>query len=233
MQPLRLRLVTVLAGAATVAVGLVAVLSAAPAHAAADLSTGNGGATVQAWSYPHPGGPLTLEGLGSAGGHITVSEHDTDTVLATTTVLDNGTWTATTTDISASEHLLDIEQLARGAFFSSTTFQVGDGAAPAAPSVRPTTGDIVRGTAEPGSRVRVLDPSGDVVGEGPAGDDGVFVVDLDPQQAGGTILSVTATDAAGNVSAPTSTAVVVLDHPRPVDLVVSYRVTKVAALDRS
>ena len=66
------------------------------------------------------------------------------------------------------------------------------------------TGTTVTGTAEAGATVRVLGESGAVLGTGVAGADGRYAITLAPPQTDGESLRVTATDAAGNVSAPTT-----------------------------
>ncbi|MCD9096125.1 Ig-like domain-containing protein [Luteimonas fraxinea] len=64
------------------------------------------------------------------------------------------------------------------------------------------TGDAVSGTAEVGATVNVYDADGNVIGTGVAGTDGRYSIGLDPALTAGEVLTVTATDAAGNESAP-------------------------------
>ncbi|WP_431279166.1 Ig-like domain-containing protein [Leifsonia poae] len=87
-----------------------------------------------------------------------------------------------------------------------------DASAPAAPIVNPSDGTAVSGTAEPGATVTVNDPAGNPIGTGTAGDDGKFSIPLNPTQPDGATLTVTATDSAGNVSAPTP---VTVDSSKP------------------
>ncbi|WP_407124631.1 adhesive domain-containing protein, partial [Weissella paramesenteroides] len=91
-------------------------------------------------------------------------------------------------------------------FFGSAT---PDTDAPAAPVVSGVTGNTtdgyqVVGTAEPDSTVTIKDPAGNVVGTGTADGDGNFTIDVPGTVGAGVDLDVTATDAAGNVSAPTT-----------------------------
>ena len=60
------------------------------------------------------------------------------------------------------------------------------------------------GNAEPGSTVIARDASGAIIGTGTAGSDGRFEIDLNPPLINKENISVTATDAAGNVSPPAS-----------------------------
>lgn len=84
-----------------------------------------------------------------------------------------------------------------------------DTAAPKAPTVKNVTGNsskgyTVTGTAEPGSTITIKDGSGVTVGTGTANEAGDYTVTLPGSVGPNAPISVTATDAAGNVSAPTS-----------------------------
>ncbi|MEG1369319.1 MAG: Ig-like domain-containing protein [Carnobacterium sp.] len=84
-----------------------------------------------------------------------------------------------------------------------------DTTAPDAPTVGNVTGNstngyTVTGTAEPGSTVTIKDGSGATVGTGTANETGEYAVTLPGSIGPNTPISVTATDAAGNVSDPTS-----------------------------
>ncbi|MCT3091247.1 LPXTG cell wall anchor domain-containing protein [Lactococcus lactis] len=84
-----------------------------------------------------------------------------------------------------------------------------DTIAPKAPTVKNVTGNsskgyTVTGTAEPGSTVTIKDGSGATVGTGTANEAGAYTVTLPGSVGPNAPISVTATDVAGNVSAPTS-----------------------------
>ncbi|MDG4976755.1 phage tail tube protein [Lactococcus lactis] len=84
-----------------------------------------------------------------------------------------------------------------------------DTIAPKAPTVKNVTGNsskgyTVTGTAEPASTVTIKDGSGATVGTGTANEAGAYTVTLPGSVGPNAPISVTATDAAGNVSAPTS-----------------------------
>ncbi|WP_294237294.1 BapA/Bap/LapF family large adhesin [uncultured Sphingomonas sp.] len=85
-----------------------------------------------------------------------------------------------------------------------------DATADTQPPAQPTAsftarGESVSGTGEAGATVRVTDPAGNVIGTGTVGADGRFTVPVNPPQANGQPVTVTQTDAAGNVS-PAATA---------------------------
>ena len=86
-------------------------------------------------------------------------------------------------------------------------FEEKDTTPPAAPTVNPVTAasTAVTGTAEPGSTVEVTLPNGSTV-SAKADQDGNFSVPVSGLEEGKTV-SVTATDAAGNKSTPTSVTV--------------------------
>ena len=63
-------------------------------------------------------------------------------------------------------------------------------------------GTLLSGTGEVGSVITVRNPAGTVVGTVTVPDGGNFVVTLSPAQNNGQLLTVTSTDAAGNVSLP-------------------------------
>ncbi|MGM8933243.1 Ig-like domain-containing protein, partial [Salinicola halophyticus] len=78
-----------------------------------------------------------------------------------------------------------------------------DTVAPNAPTIDPTNGDDITGTAEVGSTVTVTDADGNVVGEPIlVGDDGIWTVTPDTPLADGDTVTATATDPAGNSSDP-------------------------------
>ncbi|MDN6888432.1 Ig-like domain-containing protein, partial [Variovorax sp. CAN2819] len=82
-----------------------------------------------------------------------------------------------------------------------------DSAAPNAPTVKPTSGGTITGAAEAGSLVLVKDGAGNSVGSATADANGNYVVKPATPPAHDTELSVTATDAAGNTSAPATAKV--------------------------
>ncbi|WP_261675934.1 Ig-like domain-containing protein, partial [Streptococcus sp. HMSC056C01] len=88
-----------------------------------------------------------------------------------------------------------------------TSATVPDTTAPAAPTVNPVTAGAtaITGTAEPGSTVEVTLPNGSKA-SAKAEQDGSYSVPVSGLEEGKTV-SVTATDAAGNKSTPTSVTV--------------------------
>ena len=84
-----------------------------------------------------------------------------------------------------------------------------DTTAPDAPVISSVTGNstdgyVVTGTAEAGSKVEIKDSTGAVVGSATADGSGNYSVDLPGSVGPNANITVTATDAAGNVSTPTT-----------------------------
>lgn len=76
-----------------------------------------------------------------------------------------------------------------------------DTAAPAAPVIAPSNGQVVNGTAEPGTLVEVRDGAGNLIGTvGPVGPDGNWTLVPARPLPDDTPLTATATDLAGNTS---------------------------------
>ena len=82
-----------------------------------------------------------------------------------------------------------------------------DSVAPGAPTVNPTSGSPITGTAEPGSLVTVTDGNGHVIGSATAQPGGTYSIVPATVPPNGTVLHVTATDPTGNTSAETTATV--------------------------
>ena len=100
---------------------------------------------------------------------------------------------------------------------ATATVAFTDATPPDAPVVDPSDGSALTGSAEPGSTVTARDPDGHVIGSAVAGADGRFVIIPEPRLADGTVVTLVATDDAGNVSAPTQVTVrvpVIVEPPQ-------------------
>jgi hypothetical protein len=97
-----------------------------------------------------------------------------------------------------------IEEFNRGQERRSDPITVTvDASAPDAPKVNPSDGTTITGTGEPGASVTITDSTGNVIGKATVDKDGSWIARLDPEALPGETVSVTQTDKAGNVSAPT------------------------------
>ncbi|MCS3429365.1 Ig-like domain-containing protein [Leucobacter aridicollis] len=143
------------------------------------------------------GGVVT--GEGEPGDTIEVRDPDTGEVLCSTTVKPDGTFECGPIEDGSFE----VVQIDPDGNESAPIQVIVDTTPPAPPVVNPTDGKTVGGTAEPGATVTVKDKDGNVVCEAVAAADGTWSCTLEPPVQPGTSLTVTATDAHGNVSEPT------------------------------
>lgn len=65
-----------------------------------------------------------------------------------------------------------------------------------------SAGTQITGTAEPGSKIVITNNAGLQIGTATADSNGNYVANLNPAQTNGEIISVVASDAAGNQSSP-------------------------------
>jgi hypothetical protein len=168
-----------------------------------------------------------IEGTGEAGAKVEVK--DGDTVLCVADVGADGKWACTVPDNTAlteGDHTLTATQTDPAGNVSDPTTVTTkvDTTPPAAPVVtKPANGSstndttpTVEGTAEAGSKVTVKDSNGQTLCETTASSTGKFTCPIESANAlpeGPNELVVTATDPAGNTSAPTKVAVTVDTTP--------------------
>ncbi|HHU4045151.1 TPA: BapA/Bap/LapF family large adhesin [Enterobacter cloacae] len=153
--------------------------------------------------YTRDGTP-TLNGTGEPGSTVIVSVDGTPSTVQVT-VQPDGTWSWTAdTTLAEGPHSFTVSSVdpAGNASGSSAPLAVTvDTVIPAAPdniSVA-AQGTPLTGTGEEGATIIVTDASGNVIGTGVVSG-GNFSVALSPAQQDGAALTITATDAAGNLS---------------------------------
>ncbi|SMG59007.1 BapA/Bap/LapF family large adhesin [Cedecea sp. NFIX57] len=148
----------------------------------------------------------TLQGTGQAGDTIHIYANGDE--IGTTKVGLDGTWSFTpTTPLVDNAYIFTaMASNVRGDSGTSVSYTVTvDTTAPADPTglLVSANGETLTGTAEHGSTITIKDANGNVVGTGTADPvTGAFTITLTTPQLDGGQLSVTATDAAGNVSQP-------------------------------
>ncbi len=145
-----------------------------------------------------------VTGTGQAGAAVTVRAAD-GTVIGTATAGANGAFAVTLTPAQTDGTSVAVTQAdGAGNVSAPSTIATPDFAVPLAPTAIVTAdGGAVTGAGEAGASVVVRDASGVVLGSGTAGADGAFTVRIAPAQANGETLSVTVSDAGGNVSPAT------------------------------
>ena len=152
--------------------------------------------------------------IASGGDAVVISS--SGGTLSTTTDNGDGTYTAHLTSSAAG--FATVSFIVSGVSSANTaTVAFTDATPPDAPVVDPSDGSALTGTAEPGSTVTATDPDGKVIGSAVAGADGRFTIIAEPRLADGTVVTLVATDDAGNVSAPAQVTVrvpVVVEPPQ-------------------
>ncbi|MEH0875418.1 Ig-like domain-containing protein [Pectobacterium cacticida] len=148
------------------------------------------------------GDGTTISGNAEPGSTVTVTDGDGNN-LGSVEVGEDGSFTVPLNPPPTNgESLTVIVSDAAGNTSPSTTVTAPDTTAPDAPTDLAVAGDgtAVSGNAEPGSTVTVTDASDNILGSAVANADGSFSVPLTPPAANGEVLTITATDAAGNIS---------------------------------
>jgi hypothetical protein len=149
---------------------------------------------------------VTLNGRGEAGATVTVLGAG-GVILGGAQVAANGTFTLTLNPAQVEGQSLSISQTdVAGNESASVDLVARDLIAPNAPLALAVTPDgvVLSGTGEANATVNVYNASGALVGTGTVSIDGTFQLTLNTPQANGELLAVTLTDAAGNISLPTS-----------------------------
>lgn len=159
----------------------------------------------------------TLTGLGEAGSLVTATATD-GTVLGTATVGSDGRFTlAITPPATAGDTVAVIASDATGNASPSIPVIAPGPLAPSVASNLALSGDglTVQGSADPGSLVRVYNASGQLLGVGLAGSDGVFSAPLTAAQLNGEALTVIATSSDGINAAPADLLAPDITAPAP------------------
>ncbi|HAV1608485.1 TPA: BapA prefix-like domain-containing protein [Enterobacter hormaechei subsp. steigerwaltii] len=146
-----------------------------------------------------------LTGRGEPGSTITV--YDNGVVIGTTTVLPNGTWSITPTNpLAEGAHSITLRETDAAGNQSGLSQPINftvDLTPPDMPvATLNSAGTQITGTAEPGSKIVITNNAGLQIGTATADSNGNYVANLNPAQTNGEIISVVASDAAGNQSSP-------------------------------
>ncbi|WP_162616461.1 Ig-like domain-containing protein [Xylanimonas allomyrinae] len=141
-----------------------------------------------------------VTGTAEPGSTVTVTDRGTGEVLCTAKVNTAGKFTCDVDPDAPNDTVLDVTATDKAGNTSPATTVTTDSLAPDAPVVNPGNGSVVRGTAEPGSKVVLKDATGKVLGTVTADEDGEWSITPNRALTPGEEVSATATDAAGNVS---------------------------------
>ncbi|MBG7043411.1 BapA prefix-like domain-containing protein [Pseudomonas aeruginosa] len=176
--------------------------------------TGNTGpqaaTTVDAVAPPapviDPSNGTTISGTAEAGAKVILTDGNGNPI-GETTADGSGNWTFTPATPLANGTVVNAgaqDPAGNTGPQGSTTV---DAVAPNTPVVNPSNGNLLNGTAEPGSTVTLTDGNGNPIGQTTADGSGNWSFTPGSQLPNGTVVNVTASDAAGNTSPPATTTV--------------------------
>ncbi|HBP5410213.1 Ig-like domain-containing protein [Pseudomonas aeruginosa] len=176
--------------------------------------TGNTGpqaaTTVDAVAPPapviDPSNGTTISGTAEAGAKVILTDGNGNPI-GETTADGSGNWTFTPATPLANGSVVNaVAQDPAGNTGPQGSTTV-DAVAPNTPVVNPSNGNLLNGTAEPGSTVTLTDGNGNPIGQTTADGSGNWSFTPGSQLPNGTVVNVTASDAAGNTSLPATTTV--------------------------
>ncbi|WP_121494370.1 Ig-like domain-containing protein [Pseudomonas aeruginosa] len=169
-----------------------------------------GSTTVDAVAPPapviDPSNGTTISGTAEAGAKVILTDGNGNPI-GETTADGSGNWTFTPATPLANGTVVNaVAQDPAGNTGPQGSTTV-DAVAPNTPVVNPSNGNLLNGTAEPGSTVTLTDGNGNPIGQTTADGSGNWSFTPGSQLPNGTVVNVTASDAAGNTSPPASTTV--------------------------
>ncbi len=153
-----------------------------------------------------PSNGTTLSGTAEPGSSVTLTDGNGNPI-GQVTADGSGNWTFTPATPLANGTVVNaVAQDPAGNTGPQGSTTV-DAVAPNTPVVNPSNGNLLNGTAEPGSTVTLTDGNGNPIGQTTADGSGNWSFTPGSQLPNGTVVNVTASDAAGNTSPPATTTV--------------------------
>ncbi|HCF9584442.1 Ig-like domain-containing protein [Pseudomonas aeruginosa] len=154
----------------------------------------------------NPSNGTTISGTAEAGAKVILTDGNGNPI-GETTADGSGNWTFTPATPLANGTVVNaVAQDPAGNTGPQGSTTV-DAVAPNTPVVNPSNGNLLNGTAEPGSTVTLTDGNGNPIGQTTADGSGNWSFTPGSQLPNGTVVNVTASDAAGNTSLPATTTV--------------------------
>ncbi|MCO3319868.1 BapA prefix-like domain-containing protein [Pseudomonas aeruginosa] len=154
----------------------------------------------------NPSNGTTISGTAEAGAKVILTDGNGNPI-GETTADGSGNWTFTPATPLANGTVVNaVAQDPAGNTGPQGSTTV-DAVAPTTPVVNPSNGNLLNGTAEPGSTVTLTDGNGNPIGQTTADGSGNWSFTPGSQLPNGTVVNVTASDAAGNTSLPATTTV--------------------------
>ncbi|WP_367393694.1 Ig-like domain-containing protein [Pseudomonas sp. X4] len=186
------------------------VINAVAQDAAGNTSTPQVSTTVDAVA---PGQPTIepsngteISGTAEAGARVILTD-GSGNPIGETTADGSGNWSFTPGTPLANGTVINAVAQDPAGNTSGPSSVTVDAIAPAAPTIEPSNGVVLTGTAEPGATVILTDGGGNPIGETTADGSGDWSFTPTTPLANGTVVNAVAEDAAGNSSGPASTTV--------------------------
>ncbi|MET3676766.1 hypothetical protein ABIB24_004551 [Pseudomonas sp. UYEF17] len=186
------------------------VINAVAQDAAGNTSTPQVSTTVDAVA---PGEPTIepsngteISGTAEAGAKVILTDGNGNPI-GETTADGSGNWSFTPGTPLANGTVINAVAQDPAGNTSGPSSVTVDAIAPAAPTIEPSNGVVLTGTAEPGATVILTDGGGNPIGETTADGSGDWSFTPTTPLANGTVVNAVAEDAAGNSSGPASTTV--------------------------
>ena len=190
-----------------------------PAAPAASLASGSDTGSSNSDRITSDTTPTINGANATPGDTITLYAPDGTTVIGTTTVASDGTWSITPSNdqpTGLNNYQITATDPA-GNESAPTALPVTIDTTVAAPDLLPSNGfGAIAGTGEPGAVVTLKDADGAVLGSATVAADGRWAVTPTTPPTDGQVLTATQTDLAGNTSAPgTETVTASMPHIEP------------------
>lgn len=152
-----------------------------------------------------PSNGSEVRGTGEIGATINLT-NASGTVIGTTVVDGSGNWAFTLSPALPNGTLISATATDAAGNLGPAATTTVDSIAPSAPTIDPSTGITLSGTAEPNSTVRLVDGNSNLIGNAITDAFGNWFFTVTPSALpNGTVVSAVAIDAAGNISQPVST----------------------------
>ncbi|WP_228489934.1 Ig-like domain-containing protein, partial [Pseudomonas aeruginosa] len=162
-----------------------------------------------------PSNGSELSGTAEPGSSVTLTDGNGNPIGQTTADA-NGNWSFTPSTPLPDGTVVNVVARDAAGNSSPPASVTVDAVAPATPTVDPSNGTTLSGTAEPGSSVTLTDGNGNPIGQVTADGSGNWTYTPSTPIANGTVVNVVAEDAAGNSSPPATVTVDSSAPPAPV-----------------
>ncbi|MGG2621323.1 Ig-like domain-containing protein [Pseudomonas aeruginosa] len=162
-----------------------------------------------------PSNGSELSGTAEPGSSVTLTDGNGNPIGQTTADA-NGNWSFTPSTPLPDGTVVNVVARDAAGNSSPPASVTVDAVAPATPTVDPSNGTTLSGTAEPGATVTLADGNGNPIGQVTADGSGNWAFTPATPLANGTVINALAQDAAGNNSSPTSATVDSLAPAAPV-----------------